>query len=202
VEATQNLDAVVEVSGLMKTLAVNLLKISEDIRLLSSGPAGGLGELFLEPLQEGSSIMPGKVNPVMTEFVSQTALLVMAHDSAISHASALGSLELNQFYPLVATLMLGSLQKLSRAVTGLDRKVIRTLRADPDRIAAHLNRSVALLTYLSPYIGHDRAAEVYLKMKETGAGAKEIIVEKGLLSSQQFDDLTAPGRIGMTGDRA
>ncbi|MRR36728.1 aspartate ammonia-lyase, partial [bacterium] len=105
-DATQNLDPVVEVSGLMKTLAVNLMKISQDVRLLSSGPAGGIGELIIEPLQEGSSIMPGKINPVMLEFVTQTALLVMAHDSAIAHASGLGNLELNQFYPLVATLML------------------------------------------------------------------------------------------------
>jgi aspartate ammonia-lyase len=199
VEATQNLDAVVEVSGLMKNLAVNLLKISEDIRLLSSGPAGGFGELVLSPLQEGSSIMPGKVNPVMTEFVSQTALLVMANDNAISHASGLGNLELNQFYPLVATLVLQNFAMLSRAVSGLDEKVVRTIGVNREKVEAHLTDSVALLTYLTTYIGHDRAAEVYMKMKATGRPMKEIIVQEGILTEEQLDDLTAPERIRMMG---
>jgi aspartate ammonia-lyase len=202
VDATQNLDAVVEVSGLMKNLGVNLLKISEDIRLLSSGPAGGLAELAIEPLQEGSSIMPGKVNPVMLEFVSQVSLLVMANDNAISHAAGLGNLELNQFYPLVATRMLDNLTMLSQAVTGLDAKVIRSIRVNREKVSAHLTRSVALLTYLTGHIGHDRAAEVYMKMKATGRTMKEIMVEDGILTEKQFEDLTAPERIRMMGYRS
>jgi len=201
IDATQNLDAVVEVSGLMKALAVNLMKISEDIRLLSSGPAGGIGEVTVPALQEGSSIMPGKVNPVMLEFVSQTALLVIANDSAISHASGLGNLELNQFYPLVATLMLKNFRMLSKAVTGLDAKVIRGIRINRGRISDHLTNSVAMLTYLSQYIGHDRAAEVYTRMKETGESLKDIITREGILPEHRFEELTAPERIRMTGYR-
>jgi aspartate ammonia-lyase len=202
VEATQNLDSVVEVSGLMKNLAVNLLKLSEDIRLLSSGPAGGFGELVITPLQEGSSIMPGKVNPVMLEFASQTALLVMANDNAISHASGLGNLELNQFYPLVATLMLQNFTMLTQAVSGLDRKVIQTIEVNREKITAHLTNSVALLTYLAQHIGHDKAAEVYMKMKSTGLPMKDIMAEDGILTEAQFDDLTAPERIRMMGYKA
>ena len=201
VEATQNLDAVVEVSGLMKTLAVNLMKISEDIRLLSSGPAGGFGELVIEPLQEGSSIMPGKINPVMLEFVTQAALQVMADDGAIAHAAALGNLELNQFYPLISTLMLRDFRMLSQAVTGLDEKVIRGIRVNVERIRQHMDSSVALLTYLSRTIGHEKAAEVYLKMKETGRTAREIIITEGILSAEEYDGLTAPEKIMMTGYR-
>ena len=127
VEATQNLDSLVEVSGLLKTLAVNLLKIAEDLRLLSSGPAGGFAEVVLPAVQEGSSIMPGKVNPVILEFVSQTALLVMGNDSVIAQAAGLGNLELNQFYPLAATLMLDNMRGLELAVNRLRTKAVEGL---------------------------------------------------------------------------
>ncbi len=201
VDATQNLDAVVEVSGLMKTLAVNLMKVSEDIRLLSSGPAGGIGELVIEPLQEGSSIMPGKVNPVMLEFVTQVSLLVMAHDSAISHACSLGNLELNQFYPLVASLMLKDFQMLFQAVEGLDGKVIQGIRINTEKLKQHMDNSVALLTYLSQYIGHDKAADVYMQMKSTGQSLKDIIIKERILTEGKFEELTAPERIIMMGYR-
>lgn len=201
VEATQNLDSVVEVSGLMKALAVNLMKISEDIRLLSSGPAGGIGELILEPLQEGSSIMPGKVNPVMLEFVSQISLLVMAHDSAIAHACSLGSLELNQFYPLVASLMLKDFGMLFQAVQGLDGKVIQGIRINSTRLKQLMDNSVAMLTFLSQYIGHDKAAEIYMQMKSTGQTLRDIVIKEGILTEIKFDELTTPERIRMMGYR-
>lgn len=201
VDATQNLDAIVEVSGLLKALAVDLLKISQDIRILSSGPAGGMGELLLPPVQEGSSIMPGKINPVIPEFVSQIALLVIANDSAISHAAGLGNLELNQFYPLVSYLVLKNMQLLKTAVNRLQEKLIAGLGINNQKIAANLTVSIALLTYLSQFIGHDVASCIYQTMKQTGKTLREIVVEEGFLSGDDYDSLIAPERISMMGVR-
>jgi len=113
VDATQNLDAFVEISGILKAMAANLLKISNDIRLLASGPDGGLAEIELPALQKGSSIMPGKVNPVIPEAIGQIALQVMSNDNLIALAAGLGQLELNQYFPLIAHIILKSLQLLT-----------------------------------------------------------------------------------------
>jgi aspartate ammonia-lyase len=201
VEATQNLDPVVEVSGLLKTCAVNLMKISEDLRFLSCGPSGGIGEIVLPAMQEGSSIMPGKVNPVILEFVSQTGLLVMAHDNTLSQAAALGNLELNQFFPLVSYLVLKSLTLLRLAVRQLEEKVIRGLTLNREKLDANLSDSVAVLTYLSQYIGHDRAAHVYQLFKQGGRSIKRIILDEKILTEKEFDELTSPERIRMMGYR-
>lgn len=201
VDATQNLDPIVEVSGLVKACAVNLMKISEDLRLLSSGPTGGIGEIVLPPVQEGSSIMPGKVNPVMCEFASQIALLVMGYDGVVSHACALGNLELNQFLPLVAHIVLKELSLLEFAVDRFEEKVVRGLDLDRERIAANLNDSLAILTYLTRYIGHDAAAKVYRIKQQDGRSIKEIIVSERILTQQQYDELVSPERIRMMGYR-
>jgi aspartate ammonia-lyase len=201
VEATQNLDAIVEVSGLLKTCAVNLVKISEDLRLLSSGPSGGVGEIVLPPMQEGSSIMPGKVNPVMCEFVTQTGLLVMGYDHILSQAAALGNLELNQFFPLVSYLVLRSLSLLRLAVRQFEEKVIRGLSLNRDRIDANLSDSIAVLTYLSQYIGHDKAAHVYQLFKQGGKSVREIVLHEKILTEKEFGDLTSPEKIRMMGYR-
>jgi len=201
VEATQNLDPVVEVSGLLKTCAVNLMKISEDLRFLSCGPSGGVGEIVLPAMQEGSSIMPGKVNPVILEFVSQISLLVMAHDSTLSQAAALGNLELNQFFPLVSYLVLKSLTLLRLAVRQMAEKVIRGLTLNREKLDANLSDSVAVLTYLSQYIGHDRAAHVYQLFKQGGRSVRQIILQEKILTEKEFDDLTSPEKIRMMGFR-
>ncbi len=201
VEATQNLDAIVEVSGLIRTCAVNLMKISEDLRLLSSGPSGGIGEVVLPALQEGSTIMPGKVNPVMCEFASQTALLVMGYDNMVSQAAALGNLELNQFYPLVSYLVLRSMSGLRLALNQFEAKLIRGLALNADRIAANLNDSVAILTYLSQYIGHEASARLYHIVKQDSRKLREIIIDEKVLTAQQYDELVSPERIRMMGYR-
>ncbi|MCU0575830.1 MAG: aspartate ammonia-lyase [Desulfobacterota bacterium] len=201
VESTQNLDSIVEVSGLIKTCAVNLMKISEDIRLLSSGPSGGIGEIILPALQEGSTIMPGKVNPVMCEFASQTALLVMGYDNIISQAAALGNLELNQFFPLVSYLVLKSMSGLRLALVQFEAKTIKGLRLNLDRIAANLQESVAVLTYLSQYIGHEASARVYRMLKKDTRTLRQIILDEKILTEQQFDELVSPERIRMMGYR-
>ena len=199
VEATQNLDSVVEVSGLLKTLAVNLLKISEDLRLLSSGPSGGFAEVVLPAVQEGSSIMPGKVNPVILEFVSQTALLAMGNDAVIAQASGLGNLELNQFYPLVATLMLNNMSGLELAVSCLRTKAIQGLELNLENIAAHLSDSIAVVTCLAQSIGHEAASQVYLKHLATKQPLRQLILADNLLSEQELDSLLSAEKIRMMG---
>jgi len=201
VDATQNLDAIVEVSGLVKTCAVNLMKISEDLRLLASGPSGGIGEVSLPPVQEGSSIMPGKVNPVMCEFTTQISLLVIAHDNTIAQAAALGNLELNQFFPLVSYLMLKSMSLLSLALNKFEEKAIRGLALNREKIDANLANSVAILTYLSQYIGHDEASRVYRIVKNDKRTLKEIIIDEKILTGQEFDELVSADRIRMMGYR-
>ncbi|HSA78921.1 MAG TPA: aspartate ammonia-lyase, partial [Nitrospirota bacterium] len=133
IEATQNTDVFVEVSGILKACASNLLKTSTDLRLLSSGPDAGIGEIRLPPRQAGSSIMPGKVNPVIPEAVSQAAMTVMANDQSISYACSLGNLELNAFMPLIADALLGNLDLLTNACSILRRNCIAGLEADEKR---------------------------------------------------------------------
>jgi aspartate ammonia-lyase len=199
VDATQNLDSIVEVSGLLKTLAVNLLKIAQDLRLLSSGPAGGLAEVVLPAVQEGSSIMPGKVNPVMLEFVSQTALLVIGNDSVIAQSAGHGNLELNQFYPLVATLMFNNLSGLELAVSRLRTKAIEGLELNRETIAAHLSDSIAVVTYLAQFIGHEAASQLYLKHRATKQPLRQLILADNLLAEPELERLLSAENIRMTG---
>jgi aspartate ammonia-lyase len=142
-DITQNNDVFVEVSGLLKALAVNIMKISNDLRLMNSGPRGGLGEIRLAPLQAGSTIMPGKVNPVICEMAMQAAMKVMANDQAVAMAAAHGEFELNPFLPLIAATLLESLSLLERTVFIFRTRCVELLTADAERCAAHLEASHA-----------------------------------------------------------
>jgi aspartate ammonia-lyase len=142
-DITQNNDVFVEVSGLLKALAVNIMKIANDLRLMNSGPRGGLGEIRLAPLQAGSTIMPGKVNPVICEMAMQAAMKVMANDQAIAMAASRGEFELNPFLPLIADALLESLSLLERTVFLFRTRCVELLAADTERCAAHLNASHA-----------------------------------------------------------
>jgi aspartate ammonia-lyase len=159
-DITQNNDVFVEVSGLLKALAVNLMKISGDLRLMNSGPHGGLGEIQLPPLQMGSTIMPGKVNPVIPEMVTQVALRVIANDFAVTAAAAHGEFELNAFVPLIADSLLESLSLLVHAVTLFREKCIATLQANPKHCDEHLISSLAFATSFVPKLGYDRVAQI------------------------------------------
>jgi aspartate ammonia-lyase len=159
-DITQNNDVFVEVSGLLKALAVNLAKIAGDFRLMNSGPRGGLGELRLAPLQTGSTIMPGKVNPVIPEMTVQAALKVMANDTAISAAAARGEFELNPFLPLIAEALLESLSLLDRAVFLFRTKCVELLVPDRDRCAALLDASCAFAAAYVPRLGYDRVSRI------------------------------------------
>ena len=199
VEATQNLDTFVEVSGLLKALATTLFKIASDLRLLSSGPEAGLGELKLPPRQAGSSMMPGKVNPVIPEAVTQAAIMAIAHDQAITLAVAMGSLELNAFLPLVAHSLLESLDLLARACAILNRHCVAGLTADEPRCRAQVENATASATALLPLLGYE--ATCALVAQAEGRGLKATAVAMGLLTPEQFDDLTQPEAVGRLGFR-
>jgi aspartate ammonia-lyase len=159
-DITQNNDVFVEVSGLLKALAVNLMKIAGDFRLMNSGPRGGIGELKLAPLQAGSSIMPGKVNPVIPEMTTQAAIRVMANDYAITMAAARGELELNALEPLIADSLLESLSLLERTVYLFRVKCVDLLSADRERCEALLEASCAFAASYVPVLGYDQVAAV------------------------------------------
>ena len=159
-DITQNNDVFVEVSGLLKALAVNLMKIANDLRLMNSGPKGGLGEIRLEPLQLGSTIMPGKINPVVPEMVMQVAMKVIANDTAITMAAAHGEFELNAFMPLIADSLLESLELLSAATELFRTKCISTLQPNIERCRELLELSYAFATAYTPELGYDKVTEI------------------------------------------
>jgi len=169
-DLTQNNDVFVEVSGLLKALAVNLMKISGDLRRMNSGPKGGLGEIRLAELQAGSTIMPGKINPVIPEMTTQAAIRVMANDSAITTAAASGEFELNAFLPLIADALLESLSLLTAAVKIFRERCIVTLEACPERCRELLDGSYAFATEFVPRLGYDRVAAI---IRESGGDVHE-----------------------------
>jgi len=192
VEATQNCDVFVEVSGILKACAVNLVKISSDLRLLSSGPDAGFGELKLPPRQAGSSIMPGKVNPVIPEAVTQAALLVSAHDQAIAQAVGMGSLELNPFLPLIADCLLTSIDLLANAADILARHCVAGLEADEKRCLAQVEGATATVTALLPALGYATATRVAQAAAASGESVRERVLAEGLLDAATFDSLISP----------
>ena len=194
VEATQNADAFVEVSGILKALASNLLKVSGDLRLLSSGPDGGLGELRLLAVQAGSSIMPGKINPVVPEAVSQAAMAVMGNDHALTLACSLGNLELNAFLPLVAETLLDSLGLLTRACEIL-RRCAEGIEANTARCRAHVDGATATVTALVERIGYEAATDVAIEARRTGRTVRQVVLDRGLIDAAAFDELTSPQRV-------
>jgi aspartate ammonia-lyase len=191
VEATQNTDVFVEVSGILKALASNLLKISTDLRLLSSGPDAGIGEIRLPERQAGSSIMPGKVNPVIPEAVSQAAMVVMGNDQVIAMACSMGNLELNAFLPVIADSLLGSLSLLENACRIFRTFCVAGLQANVERCRAHVASGTAAVTALVEMIGYEAATAVAAEARAAGKTVRQLVVEKGLLTGEQFDALVS-----------
>jgi aspartate ammonia-lyase len=202
VDVTQNADVFVEASGLVKAAAVNLAKIASDIRLLSAGPRGGIGEIRLRQLQTGSSIMPGKVNPVMTEMVTQVAFQVMCFDQATTMAASAGQLELNAFLPMVAFNLLTSMRMLCKCALLFRTRCIDTIEADAEKCRQWLEESRALATVLVPYIGYERAAELSRLAAKEGKNVRQAAVEAGLFTDEELDivfaahEVTRPGVAG------
>ncbi|MDK2849157.1 MAG: aspartate ammonia-lyase [Desulfuromonadales bacterium] len=199
IDATQNVDAFVEVSGILKALATNLLKVAGDLRFLSSGPDAGIGEIALPHRQAGSSIMPGKVNPVIPEAVSQAAMVVMANDQTIAQACAMGHLELNPFLPLVADALLGSLDLLGGACRIFRRFCVEQLKANEERCRQHVVNSTASVTALVSQIGYQKATELAQQVADTGRGLRDLAIESGLLTEEVFDELVSPESVTRLG---
>jgi aspartate ammonia-lyase len=204
VDVTQNADVFAEVSGLVKAAATNLAKIAGDLRLLSSGPLGGLGEIRLPQLQAGSTIMPGKVNPVMTEMVTQVAFQVMSFDQTIGMAAASGQLELNAFLPVVAFDLITGLKMLTQAAFLLRTRCIEGIEANEERCGRWLEESLCLSTVLAPYIGYEAAAELSRKAAAGSKTIRELAIETGTFTDEELKTIFAPAeltRSGVAGSR-
>ncbi len=173
-------DGLVETSGALKTLAVSLTKIANDLRFLGSGPRAGLSEIFLPELQKGSSIMPGKVNPVIPEVVTQVAAQVIGNDAAITVGGMQGHFELNVFVPLLARNLLQSISLLAAASRLLDEKCVRGIEANRERTERYAEATLSAATALNPYVGYDKATEIVKKAAATGRSLREIAREEGV----------------------
>jgi fumarate hydratase class II len=191
-EAQGSRDAMVETSGALKTLAVSLIKIANDIRWLGSGPRCGLGELILPAVQPGSSIMPGKVNPVMAEALIQVCAQVIGNDAAITVGGMLGNFELNVMMPVMTRNLLESLSLLTNGIAVFTEKLVKPLEADRKRCQEMVERSLAMVTALSPRIGYEAAAKIAKEAWETGRTVREVAREKRLLSDAELDEILDP----------
>ena len=194
-EAQGARDAVVETSAALKTLAVSLYKIANDIRWLASGPRSGLGEIRLPAVQPGSSIMPGKVNPVLCEALMQACAQAIGNDAAITFAGASGNFELNAMMPVMGYGLLQSLQILARASAAFEEKCVRGIEADEERCKASIERSLAMATSLAPRIGYDNAAALAKEAYVTGRTIREVALERGLFRQEELDDLLDPVKL-------
>lgn len=199
IDNTQNLDSICEVSSLLKVAATNLIKICNDLRLLASGPNGGFGEIILPKNQVGSSIMPGKTNPVILEMTIGNSHKVVANDILISNLVSSGNLELNAFVPLIAETLLESLELLRRTVHKFNNKCAKHIEVDKDRCLQNLEQSHALITPLIGIIGYDKAASFVKQAIEEKKTIKEIVNRSGLFTKLEIDRLFDPIHITSPG---
>jgi aspartate ammonia-lyase len=199
VEATQDVGVFVELSGTLKRFAVKLSKSCNDLRLLSSGPRAGLNEIDLPAVQPGSSIMPGKVNPVIPEVVNQICYQVIGNDVTISMAAEAGQLELNVMEPLILFNLHRNIDLLTRGCRTLARRCVGGIRANREVCRAHVERSIGLITALTPRLGYERCAAIAKEALRTGRGVVELVREQGLLSEEEVEALLSPE--SMTGRR-
>jgi len=192
VEATQDAGAFVQLSGVLKRIAVKLSKVCNDLRLLSSGPRAGLGEINLPPVQAGSSIMPGKVNPVIPEVVNQIAFEVIGNDVTVSFAAEAGQLQLNAFEPVIAHSLFKSLMHLGNGCDTLRERCVGGITANRERMVQTVQNSIGLVTALNPYIGYSAASEVAREALATGRTVYELVLEKKLLTREELDKILQP----------
>ena len=192
VEATQDTGAFVQLSGVLKRVAVKISKICNDLRLLSSGPRAGLNEINLPAMQPGSSIMPGKVNPVIPEVVNQVCFQVVGNDLTVTMAAEAGQLQLNVFEPVIAFNLFQSVDILTHACHVLREKCVVGITANAERIRFLLERSIGVVTALVPYIGYERSSAVAREALETDRGVYELVLEKGWLTREKLDEVLSP----------
>ena len=194
-EALATHDALVELHGVLKTLAASLMKIANDIRWLGSGPRCGLGEIHLPENEPGSSIMPGKVNPTQSEAMTMICAQVFGNDVAVNFAGASGNFELNVFKPVIIFNVLNSIRLLSDACESFTDNCVVGIEANEINIKKHLENSLMLVTALNPHIGYDNAAKVAKKAHKENKTLKEAAIELGLLTSEKFDEVVRPEKM-------
>ncbi|MFT8637287.1 MAG: aspartate ammonia-lyase [Pseudoclavibacter sp.] len=195
VEATQDVGSFVQLSGVLKRVAVKISKVCNDLRLLSSGPRAGLGEINLPPVQAGSSIMPGKVNPVIPEVVNQIAFEVIGHDVTVSLAAEAGQLQLNAFEPIIAHAMFVSIGHLTSGLRVLADRCVAGVTANAEHLRAEVWSSVSIVTALSPSLGYRTATRVAQRALAEGRTIPEVIREEGLLDATQLESLLDPAHL-------
>lgn len=204
IDATQNLDSFVAVSGAVKACAVTLSKIANDLRLMSSGPRAGFGEINLPAKQNGSSIMPGKINPVIPEVVNQVAFNAIGNDMTITMAAEAGQLELNAFEPIIFYCLFQSIDTIAYAVNTFVDNCVIGITANETRCRYFVENSVGIITAICPYVGYQKAAEIAKEAIKTGESVRKLIIETGLLTKEQMDEImdpvqmTEPGISGKT----
>lgn len=195
IDATQNLDGFVYVSGIIKACAVNLSKMANDLRFLSSGPKAGINELHLPPMQNGSSIMPGKVNPVIPEVVSQVAFNIIGNDTTITMAAEAGQLELNAFEPVLFYKLFESIETLEKATFTFVDNCISGISANKQTCQNFLNSSIGTVTALCPNIGYKKAADIAKRSLKTGNSIRNIVLEENILSQEEVNVILNPAAL-------
>ena len=192
VDATQNLDAFVYVSGIVKSCATTLSKISNDLRLMSSGPRTGFAEINLTPKQNGSSIMPGKINPVIPEVMNQICFNIIGNDTTITYASEAGQLELNAFEPIIFRCLFESLDTLCNGVAIFIKDCVSEITVNPSQCKTHLDRSIGIITALCPYIGYTKASKLAKQALKENRNVRDIVIEENIMSEEEIDKLLEP----------
>lgn len=195
VEATQDVGSFVQMSGTLKRVAVKLSKICNDLRLLSSGPRAGFGEINLPAMQAGSSIMPGKVNPVIPEMVSQVAYEVIGNDVTISMAAEAGQLQLNAFEPIIFHKLDAGISHLTAACLTLASRCVNGITANEARLREMVEHSIGLATALNPFLGYSTATSIAAEALTTGRGVAEIVRERGLMTDAELAQVLSPQRL-------
>ncbi|MFI9311375.1 aspartate ammonia-lyase [Streptomyces triculaminicus] len=195
VEATQDMGAFVQLSGVLKRIAVKLSKTCNDLRLLSCGPRAGLAEINLPPVQAGSSIMPGKVNPVIPEVVNQIAFEVIGNDVTVTFAAEAGQLQLNAFEPVIAHSLLKSIGHLRAGCLTLAERCVTGITANREHLARLVEQSIGLATALNPHIGYEQATAVAREALTTGAAVHDLVLAKGLLTQEQLREILHPDNL-------
>lgn len=202
VDGTQNTDAYIEVSAALKVCMLNMSKIANDLRLMTSGPRCGLGEINLPARQPGSSIMPGKVNPVMAEVLNQSAFQVVGNDLTISMASEAGQFELNVMEPVIVFNLLQSIKIMTNVFTVFRQHCLSGITPNKERMEAYVNNSVGIITAINPHVGYETAAAIAKEAIQSNRPVRDIVLEKGVLTAEELDtilhpfEMTKPGIAG------
>lgn len=202
VDGTQNTDAYIEVSAALKVCMLNMSKIANDLRMMTSGPRCGLGEINLPARQPGSSIMPGKVNPVMAEVLNQSAFQVVGNDLTISMASEAGQFELNVMEPVIVFNLLQSINIMTNVFTVFRKNCLSGITANKERMENYVNNSVGVITAINPHVGYETAASIAKEAIASGRPVREIVLERGVLTAEELDtilhplEMTKPGIAG------